>query len=498
MRHSRKRGAGAPVEDRHGPGSEEWLARGRLFLVLDVLLTKGSVTHAAKHMGLHSSAVSRMLGQLRELLGDPIFIRSGRGLVPTPFAESLRTNIRLLASGIETLFERNGFGERRDPGVDMRFDPHWNVPSAIPVPPLAFRPAHLLEGEPSEQTVEARRLAQDPIETAHKRLARTIGIVSAGGTGRGWPLTAEEAEDAMAAVLEGDADPFQIGAFFSLIQGRGATAAELAGLVRAGQAHLAGRFGVDAEADLDWPCYMSPNYHNPPWFFHAANLIARAGYRVVLHGASGTGAVAGRHGVVADALGIPVCTVPDEIAQALALKRIAYVPLGAMSPQIYRLMGLHAVTESRSPINEIVHLLRPVRARASLLAVAKPSYKEIHRDTAMILGWKDLSILGSVRDVAQFTPFRSTTIYRLANGEPVDLFVRGMREPKTEARARGTSLEYWHGVWSGGVKDARAEQIIVSTAAAALLTLSGVAEAGFEAALNQAAGLWHDRLSPRP
>lgn len=487
--HPRAGAAKAPVDST--AQSEEWLARGRLLLILDVLMTKGSVTKAAAHLGLHNSAVSRLLGQLRDLLGDPIFMRSGRGLVPTPFAEKVRANVRSLAAGIEMLFEQGAYGD----AGEGRFDERWNLPSEIPVPPLAFRPLHLLDGQPSPQAIAARHEALATIEFAPARLARMIGIISAGGSGRGRPLTTDEAEDAMHTILQGEADPVQIGALFHLMQGRGATAAELAGFVKAGRAYVERGFGHGGEAALDWPCYTSPNYHNPPWFFHAASLVARAGYKVLLHGATGSGQVAGRYGMVASALGIPVCTDRQDVARALSRQGIAYLPLAAMAPQIYRLMGLHALTESRSPINEVVHLLMPVEAKASLLGVAKPSYKDIHRDAAMVLGRGDLSILGSMRDVAQFTPFRSTTIHRLTGGEASELFVRGVPEPRSETRGRTTSLEYWHGVWTGGVRDARAEKIIVTTAAAALLTLSGQREARFEPFVQEAEALWRARLS---
>ena len=57
-----------------------------LLKVLDELLRQGSVTEAAVAIGLSQPAVSRALGRLRIIFNDPLFVRSGRKLAPTPFA----------------------------------------------------------------------------------------------------------------------------------------------------------------------------------------------------------------------------------------------------------------------------------------------------------------------------------------------------------------------------------------------------------------------------
>lgn len=61
-----------------------------LLLTLDVLLTEGSVARAARRLRLSPSAMSRALARLREVTGDPLLVRAGRGLVPTPRALALR------------------------------------------------------------------------------------------------------------------------------------------------------------------------------------------------------------------------------------------------------------------------------------------------------------------------------------------------------------------------------------------------------------------------
>ncbi|MCB1049116.1 MAG: LysR family transcriptional regulator [Acidobacteria bacterium] len=64
-----------------------------LLYVLEALLLEGSVIGAAKRLRLSSSATSRALARLREAVGDPLLVRSGRHLIPTPRAELLRQSI---------------------------------------------------------------------------------------------------------------------------------------------------------------------------------------------------------------------------------------------------------------------------------------------------------------------------------------------------------------------------------------------------------------------
>ncbi|MBD9459598.1 LysR family transcriptional regulator [Pseudomonas sp. PDM05] len=67
-----------------------------LLITLDVLLAEGSVAGAAKRLRLSPSAMSRALARLRETTGDPLLVRAGRGLVPTPRALQLREQVSQL------------------------------------------------------------------------------------------------------------------------------------------------------------------------------------------------------------------------------------------------------------------------------------------------------------------------------------------------------------------------------------------------------------------
>lgn len=64
-----------------------------LLVALDALLAEQSVTRAAERLHTSPAAMSRTLGRLRRLLADPLLVRAGQAMVPTPRAEALRAEV---------------------------------------------------------------------------------------------------------------------------------------------------------------------------------------------------------------------------------------------------------------------------------------------------------------------------------------------------------------------------------------------------------------------
>jgi DNA-binding transcriptional LysR family regulator len=64
-----------------------------LALILHVLLKERSVARASRRLGLSSSATSHALARLRVAVGDPLLVRSPRGLAPTARAEAMAENL---------------------------------------------------------------------------------------------------------------------------------------------------------------------------------------------------------------------------------------------------------------------------------------------------------------------------------------------------------------------------------------------------------------------
>jgi len=77
-----------------------------LLHVFDAIFHTRSVTVAASNLHLTQPAVSKQLNRLRELLDDPLFVRTNEGMAPTPRAEALAGPIRHALSEVHHAIER--------------------------------------------------------------------------------------------------------------------------------------------------------------------------------------------------------------------------------------------------------------------------------------------------------------------------------------------------------------------------------------------------------
>src|SRR5436309_3377765 len=68
-----------------------------LLIALDALLQEENVSRAAARVGLSTPAMSHALARLRTQLGDPLLVRAGQHMVPTPRALDLRDRVHALA-----------------------------------------------------------------------------------------------------------------------------------------------------------------------------------------------------------------------------------------------------------------------------------------------------------------------------------------------------------------------------------------------------------------
>lgn len=75
-----------------------------LLAALDVLLEERSVRGAAQRLHLSEPAMSRTLGRIRKALGDPILVRAGRQMVPTPHALAVRAEVSAVVERARALF----------------------------------------------------------------------------------------------------------------------------------------------------------------------------------------------------------------------------------------------------------------------------------------------------------------------------------------------------------------------------------------------------------
>jgi DNA-binding transcriptional LysR family regulator len=82
---------------------------GRLLNLFVIVFEEQSVTKAAERLNLTQSAVSHGLERLRNIISDPLFVRSGRGITATYVAEQMVEDVRVLLRDMRSLSEPRGF-----------------------------------------------------------------------------------------------------------------------------------------------------------------------------------------------------------------------------------------------------------------------------------------------------------------------------------------------------------------------------------------------------
>ncbi|HEX7649824.1 MAG TPA: LysR family transcriptional regulator [Noviherbaspirillum sp.] len=109
-----------------------------LFTVFDAIYTEGSVTRASQKLNLTQPAISHALGRLRELFGDPLFVRQGHAMVSTPLARSMIEPVRRALRGLEVTL--SGAREFDPETMPKRFNLALrDVLEATVLPPLLRR-----------------------------------------------------------------------------------------------------------------------------------------------------------------------------------------------------------------------------------------------------------------------------------------------------------------------------------------------------------------------
>ncbi|WP_138472943.1 glycosyl transferase family protein [Poseidonocella sp. HB161398] len=324
--------------------------------------------------------------------------------------------------------------------------------------------------------------------TSLAHLVRALGR----GPGRSRNLDRKEAQEAMAAILDGTAPPEAVGALLMLMRYRGETGEEIAGFVDAMRARL--KPWATLPATLDWPSYAAGRSRGLPLFLLAARLVAMSGQRVLLHGWNSHQNPHAEIRAHLGEAGIPAATTLDGAKTALERNHIVYVPLEAMDPELLRVLKLRDLLGLRSPVNTALRSMNPSGAPASVLGVFHPPYRGLQQDAAALLGERNLMVIKGGGGEFERHPAKQILVYGLEDGAVHEQTV----EPLIDDTRRLADAEPQKGdlgrLWSGEREDAFARATVTGTAALALLAAGGATTlAGAQARMD---ALWEDRLVP--
>ena len=169
-----------------------------LLVTLDVLLSEGNVTRAAKRLRLSPSAMSRALARLRDTTGDPLLVRAGRGLVPTPRALELRARVSQLVQDSQAVLSPveipdlqqvvRTFTLRTSEGFAENFGPSLIERTSLEAPGVRLRfvqkldkdSAHLREGTIDLETGVVASMMGPEVKAQSLFRDRFVGVVRTG------------------------------------------------------------------------------------------------------------------------------------------------------------------------------------------------------------------------------------------------------------------------------------------------------------------------------
>ena len=182
-------------------------------------------------------------------------------------------------------------------------------------------------------------------------------------------LSAEEAHQAMSALLEGHSNEVEIAAFLVALKMKGETAAELAGFARALRDRM---IVVDAGPDVIDTCGTGGDGSGTFNISTAAALVmAAAGARVAKHGNRSLSSQTGSADVL-EALGVRMAMTPEEAARSVREIGIGFLFAPALHPAMKYAQPVRRALKMRTVFNLLGPLAKPARAQRQLIGAPSP------------------------------------------------------------------------------------------------------------------------------
>lgn len=104
-----------------------------LFKIFDVIYRESNITKAAQVLGITQPAVSNALSRLRQLFNDELFIRTHKGMKPTPLAQNIYPSIRSALKLLRTSIDE---GQAFDPASETTFNLYINTVAQLVILPI--------------------------------------------------------------------------------------------------------------------------------------------------------------------------------------------------------------------------------------------------------------------------------------------------------------------------------------------------------------------------
>ncbi|NQV46268.1 MAG: glycosyl transferase family protein [Rhodospirillaceae bacterium] len=307
------------------------------------------------------------------------------------------------------------------------------------------------------------------------------------------PLNEAEMYSAATMIMNGQVEPMQLGAFLCILRMRTEVPEEGAGFVRAVRDSLDLPETIPA-IDLDWSSY-SGKKRQLPWYLMAALLLAENGVRIFMQGTEGhtAGRIYARQSL--ESLGIPMAHSFSEAAAHIEATNFGFLPLAVLSPKLQKIIDLKATLGVRTPVNTFGRMVNPFAAPYEIQTVFHPNYRDVHRDTAALLGQPHMAVFKGEGGEAERRPQKPVVVQSLHDGELSEEEWPALMPEDSVKVDEGMDLNRLKTVWRGDEDDAYADAAVSGTVAIVLRLLER-AESPIDAGI-QARKMWQDRNRDR-
>jgi anthranilate phosphoribosyltransferase len=254
----------------------------------------------------------------------------------------------------------------------------------------------------------------------------------------GTHLTADHTSAALAEIMEGRAEPVQIGAFLIALRAKGETVAELVGLART-MRNLSAQVKVNRDDLVD-----TAGTGGGPTTFNisttAALIAAGAGCAVAKHGNRSATSRCGSADLL-EALGVQIELTPEQVAEC-----IDEIGFGFMfAPKHHQATAAVVPVRKELAVRTIFNLLGPLTnpagARRQLLGVSDRSFQETIAEALLSLGCDHAMVVSADGGLDELSIAERTRVIEVADGRTDEWFVEaadfGLESAALDAVAGG-------------------------------------------------------------
>jgi anthranilate phosphoribosyltransferase len=190
-------------------------------------------------------------------------------------------------------------------------------------------------------------------------------------------------------------------------------------------------------------------------------------------------------------LGIPIAKSLSEAADHIRDSNFTFLPLAQLSPKLQEIIDFKNILGLRSPVNTFGRMVNPFSAAHEIQTVFHPNYRDVHRDTANLLGQKHMAVFKGEGGEVERRPQKPVLVQSLHDGILSEEEWPALLPEDSVKVDEAMDLNRLKTVWSGAEQDDYATAAITGTVAI-VLRLIGRADS-LDNATAQAKKMWDTR-----